>query len=322
MTLLSPARCASYATEMALEVLVLGSAAGGGFPQWNCGCKNCVRVRAGEPGWQARTQDSLAVSADGQRWWLLNASPDVLHQLQHHRELWPQRLRHSPVAGVVLTNGDLDHVLGLLQLRESQPLSVYATARVLEGLRQNAALRTLDRFEGHVVWRSFELNEPIVLAEPEGEPSGLSLLPFALPGKPPLHLAAMAPSPQDNVGLRLWTSAAPSGGALVYASAVASLAEVPSELDQCAALFVDGTFWSEQELPGQGIGNAPARAMAHLPIGGEAGSLRALARLNVGRRIYTHINNTNPILDPASPERAAVEGAGWLIAYDGLRISI
>lgn len=225
------------------------------------------------------------------------------------------------MAGVVLTNGDLDHVLGLLQLRESQPLSVYATARVLDGLRQNAALRTLDRFEGHVVWRSFELNEPTVLVEPDGASSGLTLLPFALPGKPPLHLATMAPSRQDNVGLRLWTGA-PSGGALVYASAVASLTELPSELDQCAALFMDGTFWSEEELPGQGIGNAPARAMAHLPIGGEAGSLQALARLNVGRRIYTHINNTNPILDPASPERAAVEGAGWLIAYDGLRLSV
>lgn len=307
---------------MTLHVLVLGSAAGGGFPQWNCACKNCVQVRAGAPGWQARTQDSLAISADGERWWLLNASPDVLHQMQRHAELWPQRLRHSPVVGVVLTNGDLDHVLGLLQLRESQPLAVYASARVLEGLRANAVLRTLDRFEGHVIWRHLELDVPTELVGPDGASSGIALLPFALPGKAPLHLAGLPPSPEDNLGLRVRTTSASDTSALVYASAVASLQTVPRELDQCAALFMDGTFWSEQELPGQGIGNAPARSMAHLPIGGDAGSLRALASVHTPRRIYTHINNTNPILDPGSVERAAVEDAGWSIAFDGLKLSL
>jgi pyrroloquinoline quinone biosynthesis protein B len=306
---------------MALQVLVLGSAAGGGFPQWNCGCKNCVRVRAGEAGWQARMQDSLAVSTEGERWWLLNASPDVLHQVQRYPELWPRQLRHSPIAGVVLTNGDLDHTLGLLQLRESQPIVVYATARVLEGLRANAALRTLERFPGHVTWRRLQLGQASELIGPDGESSSsISLLPFPLPGKPPLHLATLEPSPEDNVGLRVRQADAHDGTALVYASAVASLADRPAELDDCAALFMDGTFWSEEELPGQGIGSAPARSMAHLPIGGESGSLRALAPLRAQRRLYTHINNTNPILDPNSPERAAAEAGGWAVAHDGLKL--
>jgi pyrroloquinoline quinone biosynthesis protein B len=307
---------------MSLQVLVLGSAAGGGFPQWNCGCKNCVRVRAGAPGWQARTQDSLAVSLDGERWWLLNASPDVLQQVQRQPELWPKRLRHSPIAGVVLSNGDLDHVLGLLQLRESQPLAVYASARVLEGLRTNAALRTLERFPGHVVWRALKPGESGELIEPDERRSGISVLPFALPGKPPLHLGSLSPSREDNLGLRLRAAGARDDSALVYASAVAALTEQPRELDACAALFMDGTFWSEEELPAQGIGSTPARSMAHLPIGGEGGSLGALARLQVKRRVYTHINNTNPILDPDSAERAAVEAQGWLVASDGLKLQL
>lgn len=307
---------------MTLQVLVLGSAAGGGFPQWNCGCKNCVQVRAGEAGWQVRTQDSLAVSRDGERWWLLNASPDVLQQVQQNPELWPRRLRDSPIAGVVLSNGDLDHVLGLLQLRESQPLSVYATERVLAGLRENAALRTLERFPGHVLWQTLRLAEPVELAEADGASSGITLLPFALPGKSPLHLASWPPSLEDNVGLRLTARGGRPESALVYASAVASLSKLPRELDACSALFMDGTFWSEEELPQQGIGSAPARSMAHLPMSSDTGSLRALAPLAVQRRIYTHINNTNPVLDPGSPERAELEASGWLVASDGLRFEL
>lgn len=308
---------------MALDVLVLGSAAGGGFPQWNCGCKNCVRARRGEAGWQARTQDSLAVSRDGRSWWLLNASPDVLQQVQRQPELWPQGLRHSPIAGVLLTNGDLDHVLGLFQLRESQPLVVYATRRVVEGLRTNTALRTLERFADHVAFRELVPGQPVELVAPDASASGISVLPFALPGKPPLHLmSTFEPSREDNVGLRLRAAGAPESGAVVYASAVASLDEPVLELDGCGALFMDGTFWSEEELPGQGIGTAPARSMAHLPVGGGHGSLQALTGVTAEHRIYTHLNNTNPLLDPGSPERAAVSAAGWLVAADGLKLRV
>ena len=304
---------------MALQVLVLGSAAGGGFPQWNCGCRNCVAVRQARPGWKARTQDSLAVSADGERWWLLNASPDVLTQIQAAHELWPRELRHSPIAGVVLTNGDLDHVLGLFLLRESQRLSVYATPRVLEGLRQNAALRTLERFPGHVSWQPLHLNQTLELLEADARPSGIELSPFALPGKPPLHLMhVFATNAQDNLGLRLQSRGSSS---LVYASAVASLDGL-EPFEQAGALFVDGTFWSEEELPALGMPIGPARTMAHLPISGADGSLRRLASVRAQHRFYTHINNTNPVLDEGSPEHAALRQAGWQVASDGLRLSI
>lgn len=304
---------------MALQVLVLGSAAGGGFPQWNCGCNNCVAVRRGEPGWRARTQDGIAVSADGERWWLLNASPDILSQIQAAPELWPRQLRHSPIAGVVLTNGDLDHVLGLLLLRESQRLSVYATPRVVAGLRQNAALRTLERFPDQVRWRILKPGQMLELLEADDSASGIELLPFALPGKPPLHLIpSFAPSVEDNVGLRVRTAV---GEPLVYASAVASLDDL-TPFEGAEALLIDGTFWSEEELPALGVGVGPARSMAHLPIGGTEGSLRRLTRLSATHRYYTHINNTNPVLDEGSVEHRALTEAGWRLASDGLRLSI
>lgn len=305
---------------MTLHALVLGSAAGGGFPQWNCGCLNCVGVRQGRPGLRARTQDSVAMSADGQSWWLLNASPDVLRQVQENRALWPQRLRHSPIAGVVLTNGDLDHVLGLLQLRESQPLTLYATPRVLSGLSQNAALRTLQRFEGQLRQRALPLSEELELLGADGSSSGLFVTATAVPGKPPLHLTQLfEPSPEDNVALRL---RAESSASLVYASAIANAATAQAALGGCDTLLLDGTFWSEDELPELGVRMGPARSMAHQPIGGAAGSLRALGSLGVRRRIYTHLNNTNPVLDEASAERQEVEAAGWEVATDGLRLHI
>lgn len=308
----------AYARLMTLHVLVLGSAAGGGFPQWNCGCRNCAGARKGDPSLRARTQDSLAVSSDGERWFLLNASPDVLRQVQIHPELWPQSLRHSPISGVVLANGDLDHVLGLFQLRESQSLTLHATTRVQAGLRENAALRTLERFDGHTRWRTLELETNLELVHADGEPSGIFVTAHAVSGKPPLHLMTyFEPSPEDNVALRVRDA---DGQSLVYASAVADARTALPALENCQALLLDGTFWSENELPELGVRMGPARSMAHQPISGSAGSLEALRQLTVGRRIYTHINNTNPILDETSPERALVEAAGWEIAFDGMKL--
>ncbi|RYZ03086.1 MAG: pyrroloquinoline quinone biosynthesis protein PqqB [Myxococcales bacterium] len=305
---------------MALHVLVLGSAAGGGFPQWNCGCQNCQGVRAGKPGLRARTQDSVAISGDGESWFLLNASPDVLRQVQDNRELWPRNLRDSPILGVVLTNGDLDHVLGLLQLRESQPLALYATERVLAGLADNAALRTLQRFEGHLRQHPLRLDEPCELQGARGEPSGVFVTAAAVRGKPPLHLSGLyAPSIEDNVALRVRTA---ESGTLVYASAIADAGAAQSLLEGCAALLLDGTFWSEEELPELGVRMGPARSMAHQPVGGSAGSLLALRELRAARRIFTHLNNTNPLLDDASPERREVSAAGWEVATDGLRLRL
>jgi pyrroloquinoline quinone biosynthesis protein B len=305
---------------MTLHVLVVGSAAGGGFPQWNCGCNNCAAVRVGRPGFQARSQDSVAVSVDAEHWFLLNASPDVLRQVQENRQLWPRSLRHSPIQGVVLSNGDLDHVLGLLQLRESQPLALYATARVHAGLRENIALRTLHRFDGQLRCRTLELDQTVELQGPDASPSGIFITAVAVPGKPPLHLVgSYEPSVEDNVALRVRTA---SSGSLVYASAIADAQQSRSVFEGCSALLLDGTFWSENELPDLGVPMGSARTMAHQPISGPTGSLHSLRHLNVPRRIYTHLNNTNPILDTNSPEHAHVVASGWLVAVDGMRLRV
>jgi pyrroloquinoline quinone biosynthesis protein B len=303
-----------------LHALVLGSAAGGGFPQWNCGCHNCVAVRAGAPGFEARSQDSVAVSSDLERWFLFNASPDISHQVQQNPQLWPRSLRHSPIHGVVLTNGDLDHVLGLLQLRESQPLSLYATSRVHAGLRSNSAMRTLERFEGQLRWHLLEPGKTCELESAKGERSGIFVTANSVPGKPPLHLMdTYAPSELDNVALSARTE---TSGSLVYASAIAGAKASADIFSDARVLLLDGTFWSENELPELGLNLGGARTMAHQPVGGADGSLAALTHLNVPRRIYTHLNNTNPLLDANSPQYAEVVASGWEVAKDGLKLRI
>jgi pyrroloquinoline quinone biosynthesis protein B len=251
---------------------------------------------------------------------LLNASPDVLRQARDNRQLWPRNLRDSPIRGVVLTNGDLDHVLGLLHLRESQPLALYATARVLAGLGENAALRTLERFEGQLFRHELQLGQTCELRGADGAPSGLFIKPDAVAGKPPLHLMGLYdPSPEDNVALTVRTG---QSGSLVYASAIADAPAAASLFEGSGALLLDGTFWSEDELPELGVPMGPARSMAHQPIGGRAGSLEALRSLKVPRRIFTHLNNTNPVLDERSAERALVSAAGWEVATDGLLLHV
>ena len=307
-----------------MRVRVLGSAAGGGFPQWNCGCFNCRTVRNGTPTATARTQESVAVSADGDNWFLLNASPEVRAQIESFAPLHPRGSRQSPIAGIVLTNGDLDHCLGLLCLRESHPLRVYATERVRCGFTENNAMyATLQRFPGHTVWPGLKLGEPRELCLADGGPSGLSVEAVALPGQPPLHLKRQFPEPQpeDNVGLKI--RQAGSGATLAYFPGCARV--TPSVLAAVAdahCLFFDGTFWSDDELIDLGLGDRRAGDMAHVPIGTGAGSLDAFAGSRIRRRYFIHINNTNPILLEDSAERQAVQQAGWQVAYDGLEVSL
>jgi len=301
---------------MPLELRVLGTAAGGGLPQWNCSCANCAKARLGEI--PSRLQDSVAVTADGRDWYLLNASPDVARQIEATPQLWPRARRGSPIRGVVLTNGDLDHVLGLFLLRERQPLSVYATPEVRAGLEENTMLRTLMRFDGQLVWRTLQPGREIELVAPDQSRSGVLVRPFSAPGKPPLHLVgSVRPSAGDNLGLSLRSH---GGARAVYLSATSTLAPVMSEVDGSGLLLLDGTFWSETELPDAGLGTALATDMAHLPVGGVNGSLAQCREVPVGRKLYTHVNNTNPILDPASAERAQLSDAGWEVATDGLRL--
>jgi len=306
-----------------VRVRVLGSAAGGGFPQWNCGCPNCRGVRRGAIAAVPRTQESVAISADGKAWFLLNASPEIRGQLESFPALHPRGPRDSPIAGILLTNGDLDHCLGLLSLRESYPVTVYATDRVRRGFTDgNVLYRTLERFDGQVAWRSLTPGREEALTVPGGAPSGLTVTAVALPGKPPVHLMGrFPPDREDNVGFRILERS--TGRVLAYLSGVAAVTpEVLRALDGAACVFFDGTFWSNDELVALGLGSQRAEDMAHLPIGGTGGSLAALADHRSGRRVYIHINNTNPILREDSAERAAVEAGGWTVAHDGMELEL
>ena len=304
-------------------VRILGSAAGGGFPQWNCGCPNCVGVRRGSIRALPRTQESVAISADGDSWFLLNASPEIRQQIESFDKLHPRRLRDTPIQGIVLTNGDLDHCLGLLSLRESQPLALYSTSRILRGFSEgNVLYRTLERFEGQAQWHELELGgaeQPLQLLN--GAPSGLALRSFAAPGKPALHLDQSRADPGDNIGVLIRDLRANKSLAYIPAAGSSSAAVVAAAAE-ADAVFFDGTFWSSDELIALGASSRRAEDMAHWPIGGAAGSLRFLAELDRARRVYIHINNTNPILRDDSPERAALHAAGVEVASDGMELEL
>lgn len=293
---------------------VLGSGAGGGFPQWNCGCANCMAARRRDPHVRPRTQDSLAVSADGEHWHLLNASPDILRQIEDNPFLQPRGLRHSPIRSIVLSNGDLDHVLGLFSLRESWPLVLYATSAVRRGLEErNAIFRTLKRFPDQVVWRELPLGSETALDH------GLAIEARPAPGKLPVHLVGVCEaSPEDNVSI--WLRDTVTGKRVAYVGATSSAVGLERSLDEADCVFFDGTFWSSDELLRLGLSNARAEDMAHLPIGGAQGSLARLSSIRTPRKIFTHVNNSNPILVEDSPEHRAVREAGWEVAFDGMEL--
>jgi pyrroloquinoline quinone biosynthesis protein B len=295
-----------------MRVRVLGAAAGGGLPQWNCACPICTLARAGDPRVRPRTQDAIAVSVDGDRWHVVNASPDIRVQIEANACLQPRPPRATPIRSIVLTNGDLDHVLGLFSLRESTPLVVWATDAVRAGLEErNALVRTLHRFPEQLTWKRLELGREQPLDD------GLTIEARALPGKGPVHLAGLVgPSAEDNVGL--WVRH--GGRTLVYASACASLEGIASSFDDADVLLFDGTFFSSDELVAGGLSRARAEDMAHLPVGGERGSLAGLARSRAKRKIYTHVNNSNPMLIDGSPEHQTAQRGGWEVAFDGMEI--
>jgi pyrroloquinoline quinone biosynthesis protein B len=305
-----------------MRLRILGAAAGGGLPQWNCACPNCAEARSGSGRVRPRTQDGLALDLGGGAWALLNASPDIHRQIQATPELWPQSGRASPIRAVILTNGDLDHTLGLFSLRENTPFTLYATDAVLRGLVEgNTIFRTLQRFPGQVTLERLALERPLALPGPDGRPGAVTVTPIPLPGKVAKHLEGLAPaSPEDNVGL--WIRDERTGKRIVVAASAGAAGDYVELFDGADALLFDGTFWSSDELVRLGLGTARAEDMAHLPIGGPQGSLALLESVVVGRRVFTHVNNTNPILAAGSPERAAVEAAGWEVAEDGLLIEV
>lgn len=306
-----------------MRILVLGAAAGGGFPQWNAASAACMRARRGDPAARPATQASIAVSNDGERWLLVNASPDLRQQIEANPPLWPKiPPRHSPIRAVVLTNGDVDAVAGLLHLREGTPFAVYASPRTLAILDRNPIFEVLDR--SLVPRRPLPLGEPFAPADAAGEPLGLEALAFPVPGKPPLWVEGeygerlvTDAEEGDVIGLELRAG----GRRVVYVGNLARIdARVRERLSGADVVFVDATLWSDDEMIRQRVGTKTGRRMGHVSISGPGGVLDELADLPVDRKILIHINNTNPVLVADSPERTAVEAAGFEVAFDGMEI--
>ncbi|MGE0024695.1 MAG: pyrroloquinoline quinone biosynthesis protein PqqB [Hyphomicrobium sp.] len=315
-------------------IRILGAAAGGGFPQWNCSCRNCADVRAGKPGFRARTQCSLAVSANGTDWVLLNATPDLRQQINDTPELGARPdggLRNSPIKAAVLTGGDIDFIAGLLNLRELQPFTVYGSLRVLKTLAENSVFNVLDA--SVVPRREVKLGAAtriegagvdITGAERD---TGLVVEAFAVPGKIALYLESGAAG--DNYGSRegdaigLKVSAPATGKSFFYVPACAMVDdELAARLKGAPLVFFDGTLYTDDEMIRQGLMKKTGQRMGHISISGPEGSIAALEPLGVTRKIYVHINNSNPVLDDTSPERRATEAAGWEVGFDGMEIRL
>jgi pyrroloquinoline quinone biosynthesis protein B len=306
-----------------LRVVILGAAAGGGVPQWNCGCAVCQAARTEHPELQS-TQASIAVSADGDHWFLINASPDLRQQLIATPELHPKagKLRHSPISGVVLTNGEIDAVAGLLSMREGWPFTIYAHPKVLSILKANSIFNVLN--EKNVQRQPIEVDKTFEPTLPDGSPSGIEILPFAVTGKSAWYLEG-EPHPAggagagDTLGLRVGDKA--TGKYFYFLAACAGVtADLKSRLAGAPLIFFDGTVWRDDELIAAGLGNKTGQDMGHIAMSGDNGAIQSLAGLDIGRKIFLHINNSNPALLRASTEREIIERAGWQIPADGTEI--
>jgi pyrroloquinoline quinone biosynthesis protein B len=307
-----------------MRVNILGSAAGGAFPQWNCACTNCRALRAGTFHGKPRSQTQVAVTENGRSWFLLGASPDLRSQIEATPELHPRRegLRQSPIAGVVLANADLDHVLGLLLLRELQPLRIHSTASVRRILTEdNSMFGMLQRTTNQTAWTDFQSVKEFHLCNAQGEDSGLRCHAWSLSPHYPAYVTAERQSQltpgEASMGFIIES---PSGSRLAYMPAVPQLDDaLLQQFDTSDALLFDGTFWSDDELIRvQGSGQT-AHQMGHLPV---ESILNRLAGVRRPRKIFLHINNTNPMLDEASPPYRQVRDAGWEVAEDGWQFDL
>lgn len=310
-----------------MRIRIVGSAAGGGFPQWNCNYRLSRAARSGTRGVRPRTQSSIAVSADGNGWVLFNASPDIRQQIAETPELQPSPdapLRSTPIRAVVLTNADVDHVAGLLSLRERQPFAIYASTRVLAALDANPIFGVLD--SNLVPRRVLEQDRLIELCDAAGSGTGVRIEAFAVPGKVALYLedaarpdADYGSEAGDTIAIRILGD----DDAAFYIPACARIdPDLAQRLAGAACLLFDGTVYADDEMIAAGVGHKTGRRMGHLAMSGKDGSIARLADIPVRRRVFIHINNTNPVLDEASPEHAAVRAAGWEVAYDGMEIGL
>jgi pyrroloquinoline quinone biosynthesis protein B len=315
-----------------MHLRILGSAAGGRFPQWNCGCVNCAGVRKNARkdtsqltfAGKLRTQAQLALSCDGSAWFLAGASPDLAFQIESTPALHPRTRRDSPVAGVVLASADLDHVLGLLLLRELQPLRVCAAPSILRVLREeNSMFSMLNRVDPQVIWTPIKVGAPFPLHDAAGNDLGLCCEAYPLGGRYPKYVRTKDLPPEHAASALFFTSRSVTSQVakrVGYLPAVGKLDDaLLAKLDGLDVLLFDGTFWNDDELTRLDPFAERAHQMGHIPV---EESLRLLKKVNVGRRIYIHINNTNPILNEAGPEHRAVRAAGWEIAEDNWHLEL
>jgi pyrroloquinoline quinone biosynthesis protein B len=308
-----------------LRVVVLGAAAGGGVPQWNCGCPVCLAARTEHPELRS-TQASIAISTDGDHWFLINASPDLRQQLIATPQLYPAagKLRHSPITGVILTNGEIDAVAGLLSMREGWPFTIYAHVKVLAILKTNSVFNVLS--ETNVRRQPIEEDEAFEPTLPDGSPSGIEILPFAVAGKGAWYLEGKAhpagdSGAGDTLGLRIRDKA--TGRFFYFLAACAEVSdELKSRLKGAPLIFFDGTVWRDDELIAAGLGGKTGQRMGHIAMSGDSGAIAALAGLDIDRKVFLHINNSNPALLRDSAERKMAERAGWQIPADGTEFTL
>ena len=298
-----------------MRAIVLGSAAGGGFPQWNCRCSVCRLAWAGDPRVRARTQASLAVSGNGEDWILINASPDLPEQIRRAGALHPRGgTRGSPIKALLLTGAEIDQIAGLLSLREREPFMLCATAATLSIIADNSVFGVLP--PDLVRRQTMSSGQPYTL------PGDLQAELFPVPGKAPLFLEGENPDTASEGAGTVGVELCGNGARLVYVPGAAAVTpQMRARLERADVVLFDGTLFRDDEMIANATGSKTGRRMGHMPIEGADGSLAALAGLNA-RRIYIHINNTNPILVESSPERAHVTAAGWEVAADGLEVSL
>ncbi|WP_299846751.1 pyrroloquinoline quinone biosynthesis protein PqqB [uncultured Roseovarius sp.] len=296
---------------MNFRARILGAAAGGGLPQWNCGCNNCNLARLGKI--PPQTQSSVAFTANGLDWAVLNASPDIRQQFVDCSDLHPTGLRELPLRSVLLTNGDIDHVAGLLTLREMQPFTIYATAGIHEVLDQNPIFAALNT--SVVTRRTISLDQTVEIA-----PDLMAEL-FPVPGKVPLYLEGENVDTEmmgeQTVGVHLSTK----GKDAFYIPGCATLNDdLRERLKGAGLVFFDGTLWQDEEMIQAGLGKKTGKRMGHMSMFGNDGSISAFTDLDVAKKVFVHMNNTNPVLRPDSQERRTAEAAGWIIGQDGMEI--
>ena len=311
-----------------MYIRVLGAAAGGGYPQWNCNHPNSRLARKKNPHAKARTQSSVAISLDKKKWFILNASPDLREQLWQNPELMPtdsDPLRYSPIMGVFLTNADVDHTAGLINLRESQAFNLYATERVLGVLNSNSIFNVLNpKFVNKI---PVKLDTSLNLLNADKTESGIEVKAFSVPGKVALWLEDENKGPnfgsveEDTIALEI--SSKKDNSKFFYIPACANLPVwLKEKLYNTDLLFFDGTLWTDNEMIEQKVGIKTGKRMGHISMSGDDGSLQAFENINIKRKIFIHINTTNPALIDNSQERYLLEKAGWEVAYDTMEVKI